>query len=95
VNEKYQSLIIENEDDACEQVIYTINKRYIDNELNKKTDEEFEKILTRFSTDVPTKEIIYAIKSRLKQNVEILMIKGGQIMLRNIEDNRKWSENIK
>ncbi len=92
---KYRSLIIEHEDDIWEHAIYTINKRYIDNELNNKTDQDFEEVFARLDSDLSIQEIIYAIKSRLKQNVEILMIDSKKIMLRNIVDNRMWSENIK
>jgi len=94
-NKKYLYLNIEHDDDIWEHAIYAINNRYINNELNKKSKKEFEDLLNRLDTNISIEEIIYAIKTRLKQNVEILMIDSTQIMLRNIEDNRRWSENIK
>jgi len=94
-NMKYLYLNIEHDDDIWEHAIYAINNRYINNELNKKSKKEFEDLLNRLDTNISIEEIIYAIKTRLKQNVEILMIDSTQIMLRNIEDNRRWSENIK
>ena len=94
-NKKYLYLNIEHDDDIWEHAIYAINNRYINNELNEKSKKEFEDLLNRLDTDISIEEIIYAIKTRLKQNVEILMIDSTQIMLRNIEDNRRWSENIK
>lgn len=94
-NKKYLYLNIEHDDDIWEHAIYAINNRYINNELNEKSKKEFEDLLNRLDTNISIEEIIYAIKTRLKQNVEILMIDSTQIMLRNIEDNRRWSENIK